>query len=161
CGVLSISSTTITGNQQTGTGGGGGIYNSVNPGIQDSLTITDTTISYNGGSAGGGIDKHGTGVSITNNNIYGNPLAGSGGFDLHSVTKNPPTATLGTGPIMYEGTSQISAMIPYNGGVLTAFTDLGFGIHTLNRIRWSPDGTNLGTGAIVYEGISPVTAMIP
>jgi Ca2+-binding RTX toxin-like protein len=62
--------------------------------------------------------------------------------------------------IRYEGVSPITAMIPYNGGFLTAFTNVE-GIASKNRIHWSPDDNNLGSGPIVYEGISPVTAMIP
>jgi hypothetical protein len=51
-----------------------------------------------------------------------------------------------------------TAMIPYKGGVLTAFTRAG---SNGNRIHWSPNGQNLGGGPMVYDGGSPVVAMTP
>lgn len=62
--------------------------------------------------------------------------------------------------VRYEGVSPITAMIPYQGGFLTAFTNVE-GKPYLNRVHWSTDGMNLGSGRIVYEGVSPVTAMVP
>ena len=54
----------------------------------------------------------------------------------------------------------MTAMIPFNGGVLTAFSNAS-GNPTLHRIHWSQDGSNPGGGPVVYEGVSPVTAMVP
>ena len=52
----------------------------------------------------------------------------------------------------------VTAMIAYNGGVLTAFSNCGGGQPAC--IHWSEDGKQLGGGPRVYEGSSPVTAMI-
>jgi hypothetical protein len=70
--------------------------------------------------------------------------------------------SLGTGPIRYEGVSPVIAMLPYNGGVLTAFSNCE-GNPRLHRIHWSSGGNNLGgpdPSTIRYQGFSPVTAMI-
>jgi len=63
-------------------------------------------------------------------------------------------------PAHYEGYSPVSAMIPYAGGVLTAFSNAAQN-QNLYRVHWSPDGKNLGAGPIRYEGFSRITAMIP
>ncbi len=77
-----------------------------------------------------------------------------------------PGVNLGGGRVVYEGCSPVTAMIPYGGGVLTAFSNVGCN-PSLHRIHWTPPGTNLdqqgvnlGGGRIVYEGCSPVTALL-
>lgn len=96
-------------------------------------------------------------------NTYG-PYKGSGeGIlppSLHSIHWSPDGNNLGGGPVVYGGCSPVTAMLPYAGGVLTAFSNVGCNPN-LNHIHWSPDGSNLGGGSIRYEGCSPVTAMTP
>ena len=65
----------------------------------------------------------------------------------------------GAGAVNYEGSSRVLAMIPYQGGVLTAFANAG--APGQYRIHWSSNGQSLGEGPIRYQGSSPVTAMIP
>jgi hypothetical protein len=56
--------------------------------------------------------------------------------------------------------SPVTAMIPYKGGVLAAFSNVGLDPNKY-RIQFSADGTKIGEGEIRYDGGSPVTAMIP
>ena len=49
-------------------------------------------------------------------------------------------------------------MLPYDGGVLTAFANAS-GNPQLHRVHWSPSGMDLGDGPVRYEGGSPITAM--
>jgi hypothetical protein len=79
-----------------------------------------------------------------------------GNRDLHRVHWSPDGRQMGSGRPLYEGSSPVTAMIAYQGGVLTAFTRTPGG----NRIHWSANGESLGSGPIRYEGSSPVTAMI-
>jgi hypothetical protein len=58
---------------------------------------------------------------------------------------------------VYDGSSPVVQMLPFNGGMLTAFSNAGHGY----RVHWSPDGKNLGSGPIVYDGVSPVVEMLP
>jgi hypothetical protein len=82
---------------------------------------------------------------------------------LNRVHFSPDGNNLGSGSIRYEGTMPVTAMMPFGGGVLIAFTGVpdSAGNPTLNRVQFSPDGNNLDQGSIVYEGQARVTAMIP
>jgi hypothetical protein len=53
----------------------------------------------------------------------------------------------------------VLAMIPYQDGVLTAFSNCE-GKPGLYRVHFSKDGQKPGEGEIVYERGSPVTAMV-
>jgi len=59
---------------------------------------------------------------------------------------------------VYEGGSPVTAMVEFDGGVLTAFTNCG-GKPDCCRVHFSTDGKKLGEGEVRYEGASPVTAM--
>jgi hypothetical protein len=113
-------------------------------------------VFYQGSSPVSAIISFARGVltAFRNAGPNGNRIHWSPNWDpAHSEGQN-----LGNGPIVYDGSSPVTAMIPFQRGVLTAFTYAG---PNGNRIHWSPDGKNLGGGSIVYDGGSPVTAMIP
>ena len=71
---------------------------------------------------------------------------------------SPNGENLGGGAVVYDGSSPVTAMIPYEGGVPTAFANAGGNGH---RIWFSPNGRGLGDGELRYDGSSPVTAMAP
>ena len=52
----------------------------------------------------------------------------------------------------------MTAMIEFEGGVLTAFTNCQ-GKPDLNRVHFSKHGKGLGNGEVRYEGGSPVVGM--
>jgi hypothetical protein len=64
---------------------------------------------------------------------------------------------LEAGELRYDGSSPVTAMIPYREGVLVAFTHAG---GNGNRIWYSPDGKNLGGGELRYDGGTLVRAML-
>jgi hypothetical protein len=72
--------------------------------------------------------------------------------DPSRIFWSPSGTNLGSPAIRaYVGSSGITAMTAYDGGVLTAFAGTGLGY----RIHFSPNGENLGGGPIVYDGSSP------
>jgi hypothetical protein len=81
----------------------------------------------------------------------------SGNPTLYRVHLSPNGFELGSGNVLYEGSSPVNAMISHSLGVLTAFRNIG---PIGNRIYLSKDGQRLDTGQIVYDGSSPVRAML-
>jgi hypothetical protein len=76
---------------------------------------------------------------------------------------SPDGDDLAAGPIVYEGTATVTAMVPFAAGILTVFTHVldDQGSPILNRVQFSADGDSLTSGPIVYEGTAPVTAIAP
>ena len=103
------------------------------------------------------------GVAIGQNNqlsagdIFAIGMTNPAVVSYHRIHSSGDGNDLGGGPIHYEGSSPITTMIEYNGGVLTAFSNAGPQGH---RVHWSPNGEDLGGGPIRYDGVSPVTAMV-
>jgi len=98
---MTIDSSTISGNQATGSNGNGaGIYAS-----GGNLTITNSTISGNvAGSIGGGIFQNGGLVSLTNVTIAGNSARIGGGFGKESSAAQFTHVTVaGNGASTYGG----------------------------------------------------------
>jgi hypothetical protein len=65
---------------------------------------------------------------------------------------------------MYAGGSPVTAMIAYNGGVLTAFTSCGPPDPQRACVHGSKDGQNLGNPQLsprVYAGSSLVASILP
>ena len=81
----------------------------------------------------------------------------SAGTGLHRIYFSPNGENLGGGAVVYDGSSPVTAMIPHEGGVLTAFANAGGNGH---RIWFSPNGRGLGDGELRYDE-PPVTAMAP
>jgi hypothetical protein len=70
-----------------GTGNGGGIDNA------GTVTLIDSTVSHNSGSAGGGIDSTGT-VTLNDSTVSGNKAAFGGGiYNTGTVTLNDSTVS--------------------------------------------------------------------
>ena len=80
-GTLTVASSTISGNQASGSNGyGGGIYNE-----QGTVNVTNSTIAGNSSYDGGGIfNERGT-VNVTNSTVSGNSAAYDGGGIYNSV----------------------------------------------------------------------------
>jgi hypothetical protein len=84
-------------------------------------------------------------------------------FENNRIIWSANGADLMNGAQVYEGSSPITAMIAYRGGMLTAFARAGApGQH---RIHWTPPhpagpaSMRLGEGPVVYQGDSGVVAM--
>ena len=69
----------------------------------------------------------------------------------------------GDGPVVYDGISPVTAILPFGNGVLVAFSNSG-GNPNSHGIVWNPNWTpadiDLGQGVNVYSGISPVKALL-
>ena len=70
------------------------------------------------------------------------------------------TGELGVGDIKYDGSSSVTHMIEYQGGVLTAFANCGPPNPQPACVHWSQNGQGLGEEPRAYVGTSPVTAMV-
>jgi predicted outer membrane repeat protein len=77
-GVLTVNSSTFSGN--TATYPGGGIYNS------GTLTVSGTTLTGNTAGAGGGIDNDGGTLTVSDCTLSGNSAQTGGGIDSERST---------------------------------------------------------------------------
>lgn len=94
-------------------------------------------------------------------------LATSNGAHFE-VRWSPDGHNLGEGKVVDSGSSPITAMTPYDNGVLTAYENVE-GRNDLSRLHWSQpvnvphngDGchANLGGGDKCYEGTSPILSL--
>jgi hypothetical protein len=98
------------------------------------------------------------GILVAMNNVLNSPRR----YRVHWCDNFDPNGskTIGQCETVYDGMSPVTAMLPYNNGVPTAFTnnrDEGLGA---NVVYFSPDGKNLGNqpNNIKYIGTQPVIA---
>jgi hypothetical protein len=130
-GTLTVTSTTITGNQLSGSLRGGGLWNA-NGAI---ATISGSTISNNSAGSGGGIANgpNAAVLSVTGSTIKGN------------------TATFGGGGISNEGSSVTVARCTIAGNSATGGTD-GGGFRTNGGTLVVLDSTIAGNSADFQGG---------
>jgi hypothetical protein len=79
---------------------------------------------------------------------------GSSGFLLavqlmgtNEIWLGSGTQNLASAQVVYTGTSMVTAMVPYNSGIMTAFDD--------GTVYYSPDGTNLKGGGSTVQVYGP------
>lgn len=90
--------------------------------------------------------------------IYATFKNESGSSDPYITRHSVKPENIEKGEEVYRGKSRVLAILPYRGGVLTAFSHfgrMGFGV------VYSSSGDKLDVGERRYEGVATITAMCP
>ena len=159
-GALTLTNSTVSGNESTG--GGGGVYN-FDGGI---LTLTNTTVSGNQSDGfGGGIRNSGT-ATLTNSTVSGNEATGHGGgiynpagtVTLSDTTVSGNSADLNGGGISNFGTVALSdTTVSGNqadlngGGIANAGGTATITSSTITANRADADNNETGDGGGVFR----------
>lgn len=130
-GTLILTNSTVSGNDASAAGAGGGIVNANN----GTMSIVNSTISGNAGFDGGGVTSISGSITVVNSTISGNTATRSGGgFELQSGT-----GTITNGTIVNNHANFV--YLP-GGGICN------FGTLTLNRTlvvnNTAPAGREIG-----------------
>lgn len=112
-GTLTVIGSTLSDNVAGGEDGGGGIWND-----GGTLTVTDSTLSGNGGGNGGGISNDGGTVTVTDSTLAGNDAYDGGGVG-GGIDNKAGTVTV-VGSTLSNNTSIAPGGGIYNSGTLNA-----------------------------------------
>jgi hypothetical protein len=151
---LTISNSLITGNSTTGGGNGGGIYNN------DDVTITNSVISGNttaGGGNGGGFYDNGFDGTLIGSTVSGNT---AGGGDAGGVYANGITTTITNSTISGNTAGSIGGVVGNGIDVFinntTIASNTGGGVQ-LTGISMTLKNTIVANNGTACSGTSPIT----
>jgi hypothetical protein len=123
-GTLTVTNSTISGNQARI--GGGGIFSNNGP-----LTVTNSTISGNQARGlGGGISNYDGSLNVSNSTIYGNS-ANNGGGGIYNLIGVGASTTMNVSNSTISQNTTIATLGALGGGILNTFGSLNVSNSTI------------------------------